>query len=198
MCKQYNIDESHGTKHAKGTVRRALMILDKLPNVSEKERRLVVYAAALHDICDHKYVNVSESSSAIKRWLVVNQGWSESDAETVIEIIKSMSYSQLKMNFLTGYRVYPNHGIWQRAYHVVRHADLLEGFIVARCVLYNKHIHPELPEEDHWRRAAELFKNRVFTYVSEGWISMPEALVYVKELEAEARRCLSERSLDWP
>jgi len=169
------------------------MILDKLPNVLEQERRLVVYAAALHDICDHKYVDVSESSSAIKRWLVVDQEWSESNAEALIQIITTMSYSQLKMN-----RLYPDHGIWQRAYHVVRHADLLEGFIVARCVLYNKHIHPELPEEDHWRRATELFKNRVFTYVSEGWLFMPEALVYVKDLEAEARRCLQERSLDWP
>jgi hypothetical protein len=94
--------------------------------------------------------------------------------------------------------MFPNHGKWQRAYHVARHADLLEGYIVARCVLYNIHLFPEKSMDDHWKRADELFQERVFTYISEGWIFLPGALAMASTLEQEARRCLQEKSMDWP
>ena len=159
---------------------------------------MTLFAGALHDTCDHKYTDVEKSTGDTKRWLLEKQGWKEEDADSLVRIITTMSYSELKRNTSNGKPVYPMHGKWQRAYHVARHADLLEGYIVARCVLYNKHIHPEYSEDAHWTRAEELFQTRVFTYVSDGWIFMPEALAYVPDLEAEARRCLRERSLDWP
>ena len=192
MCKRYSIDESHGLKHAMGTMKRAQDILDQLDNVSDDERRIALYAAALHDTCDHKYTDVDVASTQIREWLLLKQGWSVNHADVLLNIITTMSYSQVKK--LT---VYPDHGPWQRAYHVARHADLLEGYIVARCVLYDMHIHPGRSEDEHWLRAEELFRERVFTYVSEGWIFMPEALKEVPRLEAEAIRCLKERSLDW-
>lgn len=191
MCERYTIDESHGLKHAIGTMKRADQMLEQLENVSEDERRITLYAAALHDTCDHKYTDVEEASTRIREWLL-KQAWSEDHVNVLIQIITTMSYSQLKK--LTGY---PDHGPWQRAYHVARHADLLESFIVARCILYDRHIHPERSEDVHWTRAEELFRDRVFTYVSEGWIFMEEALKHVPALEAEAMRCLGERSLDW-
>ena len=191
MCERYTIDESHGLKHAIGTMKRADDILGQLEDVSEDERKIALYAAALHDTCDHKYTDVEEASRQIREWLL-KQGWSIMHADAVIEIITTMSYSKLKKMF-----GYPDHGPWQRAYHVARHADLLESFIVARCVLYDRKIHPERSEDAHWLRAEELFRDRVFTYVSEGWIFMPEALKEVPRLEAEAIRCLGERSMDW-
>ena len=196
-CQEYNIDESHGLKHARGTMERALAILDRYTIVPDDERKVVAYAAALHDICDKKYTDVIKSSNDIRSWLIDLQGWSQEHADAVIDIITSMSYSQLKLNWLPGLVRYPNHGKWQRAYHVARHADLLEGFIVARCVLYNRHIHPDWTDDQHWKRAEELFETRVFKYVAEGWITIPAALEQVNDLEAEARRCLRERSLDW-
>ena len=198
MCQQYNIDESHGLKHAKGTMNRALAILTSFSDILDQERRIVLYAAALHDMCDHKYTDVAQSSKQIKAWLLYNQQWNEADASIVIKIITTMSYSQLKMNRLCGIAGYPDHGVWQRAYHIVRHADLLEGFIVARCVLYNRHIHPEMTEDQHWLRAEELFRTRVFLYISESWIFIPAALKDAIWLTKEAERCLRDRSLDWP
>jgi len=191
MCQRYSIDESHGLKHAIGTMKRADDILSQLEDVSEDERKIALYAAALHDTCDHKYTDVEEASRQIREWLL-KQGWSIMHADAVIEIITTMSYSKIKK--MMGY---PDHGPWQRAYHVARHADLLESFIVARCVLYDRQIHPERTEDAHWLRAEELFRDRVFTYVSEGWIFIPEALKEVPRLEAEAIRCLKERCMDW-
>ena len=192
MCERYSIDESHGLKHAIGTMKRADKILEQLDDISDDERRIALYAAALHDTCDHKYTDVEVASTQIREWLLLKQGWSVNHTDAILNIVTTMSYSQVKTNMR-----YPDHGPWQRAYHVARHADLLEGYIVARCVLYDRHIHPERSEDAHWLRAEELFRERVFTYVSEGWIFMPEALKEVPRLEAEAIRCLGERSLDW-
>lgn len=195
MCKTYKIDESHGIKHAKGTMLRAHQIILTISDITVPETRMALYASALHDMCDHKYTDVEKSSKEIYTWLILKE-WSEECAAALIKIITTMSYTKLKNAFASG-ETFPDHGPWQRAYHIARHADLLEGYIVARCVLYNKHIYPEKSDADHWLCAEELFRTRVFKYVSDGWIFYPGALEQVSNLEKEAHRCLETRSLDW-
>lgn len=196
QCQKYGIDDSHGLKHAKGTYMRANEILRTLDNVSEEERKMALYSAALHDTCDSKYTPVHEAANEIAYFLRT-QLWSPEHILALINIVTSMSYSKLKNSVHSGQIDFPSHGKWQRAYHVARHADLLEGYIVARCVLYNIHIFPEKTMDEHWKRANELFVDRVFTYVSEGWIFLPVALTMAATLEQEARRCLKEKSMDW-
>lgn len=196
QCIKYNIDESHGVKHAKCTWARAAMLIKTLPDMNEDEKRVALYAAALHDTCDSKYSPVEEASRDIRDFLIyMNMDLEEIQA--VIDIVTTMSYSKLKMSLKDGLIQYPDHGKWQRAYDVARNADLLEAYIVARCVLYNKHIYPNKTEDEHWKRAEELFNERVFKYVSGGWINLPGALEMVPTLEQEARRCLSGRLMDW-
>ena len=158
---------------------------------------MTLYAAALHDTCDSKYAPVDDAAKEIGYFLR-SQLWAPDDISALIKIVTSMSYSKLKKSIISGQIDFPNHGKWQRAYHIARHADLLEGYIVARCVLYNIHLFPEKPMDEHWQRASELFSERVFTYVSDGWIFLPGAIELAKTLETEARRCLNERSMDWP
>ena len=68
-----------------------------------------------------------------------------------------------------------------------------------KVVLMNlRNAFPEKTEEEHWQRASEIFSDRVFTYVSDGWIFLPGALAMAKTLEQEALRCLAEKSMDWP
>lgn len=197
MCADYGIDESHGVKHAKGTAARAQQILKTLELVSPEERRMAVYAAALHDTCDHKYTDVEEASGKIKEWLI-SAGWSKEDADALIGIITTMSYSQLKKKNSSGLEpIYPDHGKWSRAYHVARSADILESYIVARCILYDRHISPSKTDDEHWQRAEELFKERVFRYRIERWLMIPEAVRQSIELEEVAKLCLSQRSLEW-
>ena len=197
MCKRQSIDESHGLKHAKGTMMRAEKLLLELSNVTENERTVSLLAAALHDCCDRKYCVVSEAAEEIKGWLLERRV-SEEMAKAVIDIITTMSYSKLKAASEGSKLVFPDHGRWQRAYHVARHADLLEAYIVARCFLYNKELHPTKTDDEHWLTVRTLFDVRVFNYVKEGWITMPGALAMVPALEAEALRCFEQRSLAWP
>ena len=192
MCEKYKIDESHGLKHAKGTLARAQKLLEGFPDASIEERRMTLYSAALHDMCDSKYSNIEVSSYEIKEWLI-DQGWKKEDAAVVISIITTMSYSKLKKA-----EKYPDHGIWQRAYHITRHADLLEAYIVARCKIYNEHIYPDKSDDEHWTAVRTLFDNRVFKYISDGWIFLPSAIALVADLEKEAIRCFEFQYLDWP
>jgi hypothetical protein len=197
QCTKYNIDKSHGSKHAWGTALTAKKLLKTLDNVTEQEERVAIYSAALHDMCDSKYCPIEEATHEIKTFLLDLQ-WDPEEIEAVISIITTMSYSKLKRSIKDGIIQYPSHGKWQRAYHVARNADLLEGYIVARCVLYNRHIYPLKTDDEHWERATQLFNERVFTYVSEGWVNLPGALKMVPTLEQEARRCLLGRLMDWP
>jgi len=196
QCLKYNIDSSHGLKHAKGTYLRAKMLLETLENVTPEERRVTLYSAALHDTCDSKYCPIQESSDDIECFLE-DIHCNPEEIKAILGIIQTMSYSKLKRQMKNGVIQYPDHGKWQRAYDVTRNADLLEGYIVARCVLYNKHIYPNKSENQHWERAEQLFQERVFNYVSEGWINLPGALEMVPALEQEAKHCLKRRLMRW-
>jgi hypothetical protein len=197
-CEKFNIDESHGPKHSARVMEIADEIMKSIPDITEEQRHMAMMAAALHDLCDHKYVDEELGASLIKSWLINTVNWRSDVADSLISIITTMSYSKLKKQVeLSGNPTFPDHGKWQISYEVARHADLLESYVVARCVIYNKHIHPDWKEDAHWKRARELFEERVFTYVKNGWITLPGALALVPSLELEARRCLDERCMDW-
>ena len=197
-CKKLGIDESHGLNHSKGTLRYAEYLIKHIPDITEEERHMAIFASAIHDLCDSKYTNIELASNIIREWL--NElHWTPSLSNSLISILQTMSYSKLKSQRGTlETPLFPDHGKWQRSYEIARNADLLESFVVARCVLYNKHIFPEKTEDEHWNRAKELFEERVFKYKSDGWITLPSALALIPRLEAEARRCLEQRCMAWP
>jgi hypothetical protein len=201
QCIKYNIDESHGVKHAIGTFVRARDILETFNEISAEERKMALYSAALHDMCDSKYMKPEEASEEIRGFLL-SEEWTKENADSLIRIINTMSYSKLKaLNYdvlaSNGNLIFPDHGKWQRAYHIARHADLLEGYIVARCVLYSMHFQPEKSEDECWSIAEDLFKARVFKYISDGWIFLPGTKKMALILEKEAHRCFLERSMEW-
>lgn len=195
-CIEQSIDESHGMKHAKACVEWVEKLLSVEENVTEEERTLAIYSAALHDMCDKKYTNVEIASKKIHVWLI-QQGWQKEMADVLIRIVTSMSYSSLKTKMVDGKPVFPDFGPWQRAYHIVRHADLLDGYLVGRCFLYTKHKHPRITDEVCWEIVKELFKVRMFRYVDEGWVSLPEAVKLAQGLELRARWNLLDREFTY-
>jgi hypothetical protein len=197
-CEKFNIDESHGLKHSIRVMQIADELMKTIPSITEEQRHMAMVASALHDMCDHKYVDEQVGASLIKSWLVNEMWWGNDIADSLISIITSMSYSKLKKQVdLSGNPVYPDHGKWQISYDIARHADLLDSYVVARCVIYNKHLHPDWKEDAHWQRVKTLFEERVFNYIKDGWITLPGAFALVPSLEMEARRCLDERCMDW-
>ena len=187
-CREQHIDDSHGLIHSKSTVQWAELILESM-DCSEEEQKFVRYGAALHDMCDSKYIDINKGQTIIAEWLI-SKGWSTELTAEFIHVIGTTSYSKLKQQKQNGVIVYPDHGKWQRAYHIIRHADLLDAYKVERCMLYNQHIHPEMSESESWKVVNALFETRVFNYVSDGWIFYPAALALVPALEKTARERL--------
>ena len=192
-CSEHGIDDSHGLVHSKATVAWAKLLLDSFDDVSAEERRFALYGAALHDMCDSKYMDVGAGQAQIRSWLLDSAGgWTTEDADALIGVIGTTSYSKLKKACTVESDgkvriVYPEHGKWQRAYHIIRHADLLDAYIVERCMLYNEHIYPTMSVDESWERVIRIFEDRVFKYVSDGWIFYPAALALVPGLTVAAR-----------
>lgn len=187
MCKKYKIDESHDLSHALDCVSFARQLLE--PDVSKEERIVTLYAAALHDTVDKKYVPVRDATAQVRIFLYAI-GLSEEHTSAIIDIISTMSYSYLKKRREEGLD-YPDHGKWNRAYHIVRHADLLCSYRVERCFKYQKRITPDISNKECWKNVHKIFEERMMQYVSENWIFLPRAIVLVQPLFKEAAKELS-------
>ena len=130
----YNIDESHALKHSMEVFKYAKNIYDseviKNPGLARDEQ--IIYAASIgHDMCDKKYMNVTEGVIKYKQYLY--DIMKQPDLDVMGNIITSMSYSCVKANG------YPELGEHQLAYHIVREADLLAAYDIDRCIMYSMH-----------------------------------------------------------
>ena len=101
-----------------------------------------------------------------------------------------MSYSKLKAAVVNGTLFFPDHGEWDRVYHVVRQADLLCSYHVHRCYQYQLRIHPEWTEAAHWVRVEAMFQDRMFKYVTDGWFQSREAMALIPALIERAKKDL--------
>ena len=156
--KKYNIDESHSIKHSLEVFTHAKNIyLSEVINHPElvEQYTIICMAAILHDMCDKKYID--ETKGIVELSLYMKDYISNDDMIVIIDIIKTMSYSKVKVNG------YPNLNKNMLAYHIVREADLLAGYDIDRCIIYGLMV--ELYSyTDSVKRAKTLFKERILKY----------------------------------
>jgi len=187
FCKEHNIDNSHDVTHSRDCVAFVERLMDY--SFSEDEKEMARYAAALHDCVDKKYVGVVEGSLHIHGFLT-SIGWSEMRADALLSIVTTMSYSKLTAAVVDRMPVFPDHGEWDRVYHVVRQADLLCSYRVHRCYQYQKRIHPDWTEVAHWIRVEAMFQDRMFKYVTNGWFQSRAAMALIPPLIEQAKKDL--------
>ena len=127
-------------------------------------------------MCDRKYICQKEGLKDIQQFLLnlhpidtetqlicKEPVLTTSDINTVQEILATMSYSTVKKNG------FPTLGGHQKAYHIVREADLLAGYDFDRSMIY--HIHNTNSKRDineAFKNSEDLFKNRVFRHNVDG------------------------------
>ena len=158
--KKYQIDESHGLSHAINVLHHSHNILEsEIGNYPQlDEQRNIVYTSALmHDLCDKKYMSENEGSNNIIEFLSKNTTLADYEVDIVHKIITTMSYSKVKN---TGY---PDLGIYQMAYHIVREADLLSAYDVERSIIYKMN-HESGDFNASFQDALTLFDNRMFKH----------------------------------
>jgi len=164
-CKKYNIDESHGLPHAMNILLYANHIYEEeaaqYPVLKEQEK-IIYVSAVLHDMCDKKYMNEADGLQEIQAYMQqqisAEYQLSPEEMESVSNIISSMSYTKVK-------RVgFPHLGEYQRAYHIVREADLLCAYDFDRCMIYNmKTTGADIQSAFH--NADNLFASRVLKQI---------------------------------
>lgn len=163
--KKYNIDESHGLTHSVNVLHFAneLFEYESILHPRIKNHDKIIYvSAALHDMCDKKYMDVSTGIKEIEDFLHDNMVPNE--VNIVKEIITTISYSKVKKDG------FPHLGQFQKAYNIVREADLLAAYDFDRCIIYNLHCKGN-NINDAYNEAYELFHKRVFRHEDDGLLT---------------------------
>jgi hypothetical protein len=175
-CAKHNIDSSHGLIHSINVLHYAKNIYDEEVKIKPHlllQERLIYISAILHDMCDKKYMDEEQGLQEIIKFLNNNIDMCEGErlnSVTLVkefeiiaikDIISTMSYSKVKA---IGF---PELGVYQDAYHIVREADLLTGYDFDRCLTYrlNKSL---CSIEEAYKESCELFENRIFTMHIDG------------------------------
>ena len=158
--KKYQIDESHGLSHSMNVLHYANKIYEdevKSYPILKNQEKLIYVSAILHDMCDKKYLDEAAGLREIESFLQEEDALSPTEINMSKQIMSTMSYSKVKQ---VGF---PIMGGYQKAYHIVREADLLTAYDFDRCIIYkiNKN-GGDL--EDAFKNANELFENRVLKH----------------------------------
>lgn len=159
---KYNIDESHGLSHSMDVVHNAHKIYENelpLNPYLLKQENIILTSAALHDMCDKKYMNEYEGIKLIEDFL--KDKLDNEEIEITKKIITTMSYSTVKKNG------FPSLGMYQHAYHIVREADLLSAYDFDRCMIYNMN-KSNSTIEYAFNDSYNLFQNRVLRHNKDG------------------------------
>jgi HD superfamily phosphodiesterase len=179
---KYNIDESHGISHSMNVLQFAREIYEsellKFPYLQQHER--IIYASAiLHDMCDKKYMNEIIGLLEIEDFL--RPELEPYEINTTKKIISTMSYSTVKKNG------FPNLGIYQRAYNIVREADLLAAYDFDRTMIYQiKRNNNNL--EEAFENSEQLFENRVLKHIDDGLITTNYGITKAVLLQFQSTR----------
>ena len=158
--KKHGIDESHGLSHSMNVLHYANKIyeneIENFPILKNQEK-LIYASAVLHDMCDKKYLDESSGLKEIEAFLQSENALTPTEINMSKQIMSTMSYSKVKQ---CGF---PIMGGYQKAYHVVREADLLTAYDFDRCMIYQMNKNGG-DLEDAFKNANELFENRVLRH----------------------------------
>jgi hypothetical protein len=158
---KFNIDESHALRHSMDVFHFANQIYESELYVNpflKEQKNIIMCSAILHDMCDKKYVD--EKVGIHEMNLFMQNYISYEEINVINKIISSMSYSTVKI------QGFPNLENYNLAYHIVREADLLAGYDVERCIIYQMAQHCD-DYVDSLHKANELFEKRIFRYIDE-------------------------------
>ena len=158
------IDESHGLSHSMNVLIYANKIFEQTVvnyPILKKDEKLIYVSAILHDMCDKKYMNEKDGIREIEDFLQDNNALNPAEINMSKQIMSTMSYSKVKADG------FPVLGGYQKAYHVVREADLLTAYDFDRCMIYKMNKNGG-NIEDAFKDAENLFSNRVLKHNEHG------------------------------
>jgi HD superfamily phosphodiesterase len=158
--KKYGIDESHGLSHSINVLHYANKIYESEVEtypILKNQEKLIYVSAFLHDMCDKKYIDEMTGLKEIEAFLQEEHALTPTEINMSKQIMSTMSYSKVKQYG------FPIMGGYQKAYHIVREADLLTAYDFDRCMIYQMNKNGG-DLEDAFKNANKLFENRVLRH----------------------------------
>ena len=177
---KYKIDESHDISHSMDVLHNAYSIYEIEKDICPivKEHRNIIYiAAALHDMCDNKYMDEELGIKTIKKFLIKELEYNDEEIKAILDIIGTMSYSKVKKNG------FPDLGEYQMAYHIVREADLLAAYDIDRCIIYTM-IKNNITYEEAFIEAKILYYFRMGQHIEDELFTFDSSKKLAVELNA--------------
>jgi hypothetical protein len=136
-----------------------------------------MYSAALHDMCDYKYIEEEVGLERIVKFLRGDLHLDQNSINLICKIITTMSYTKIKK---VGFAQFTN-PLDQLAYNIVREADLLTAYDFDRSVVYSM-----LNKKMLWLEAIDetvkYFKIRVLQQIPDGMFLTKFGLEKAQEL----------------
>jgi hypothetical protein len=124
----------------------------------KEHKNIIMCSAILHDMCDKKYMNEKEGIEKMN--IYMKDYVSTEELDIMNKIITTMSYSTVKKNG------YPQLNNYNLAYHIVREADLLAGYDVERCIIYQM-MHEGYDYIRSISFAKNMFHTRMLKYIDD-------------------------------
>jgi HD superfamily phosphodiesterase len=180
-CNRYNIDESHGIKHALDVYKNCRNIIiheTNMQHVLNEQQNIIYTAALLHDTCDKKYMDEDEGIKNIENFLDTTKCYSNVEKNIIIKIIQTMSYSKVKEYG------FPELGPYTLSYHVVREADLLAAYDFDRGLIFTMN-HYNVDYKNAFTMAKDLYATRMAKQLEQGLITTHYGRVKANELLKE-------------
>jgi hypothetical protein len=219
--KKHAIDESHGINHAMQVVGFARNIYAseiKRHPMLKTQQTIIYTAAALHDMCDNKYLSEDAGLADMENYFN-KQGKLASKSEFAFDIGGPYSYPAKPMNrslTLDKCEITPNEmtvikqiistmsyskvkqhgypilGPYQHAYHIVREADLLAAYDFDRAMIYHMS-HNKKGVYEAFDNAESIFQTRILRHNDDGLFVSH----YAKQLSFQLHKTALQRMRVW-
>lgn len=137
----YKIDLSHNLHHSLQVKELGFVIAERDYHLNTRQKEILYLSCMLHDMCDAKYIPRVQGILDVSNFMRNKCCVSMLTHDAVMEIITSMSYSQIVQP--DGNVDYPawlstEQNGWGEVFHIARQADLLTSYDVKRMIHYKQ------------------------------------------------------------
>lgn len=179
---RHKIDQSHNEHHSKEVLFWALDILERDPQpfFPKQELDIIIQSCILHDLMDTKY---SPDPFFVQNYLSFLH--TPESVDVMMKIMDTMSYSKIYKNGRIEYPEWIINSSHARAFHVVREADLLSSYNIARMIEYRQA--QGMSAHDIKKDIKNLYEHRMACLVERNHFVHSQSRARAEQLDALAR-----------
>lgn len=163
LSSRWKIDDSHNHQHAKEVLFWSNDILRHIPySLTKRDRMMIGRCCLLHDLMDAKYFDLSD---VVREHL--SHRHEKSEVDIMMRIMQTMSYSKIVSSDSIHYPEWEDKTS-EKMFHIVREADLLSSYNLARMVEYRHHRHPKMSNQEIREEMIQLYETRMGRLIDDG------------------------------